>query len=115
MIEECEDLMPDWLFTKPDWFPRFIIIRRQQGSGGSGGDDPDEWQGFVKQIKRHQEHETSKLNDIIIQIINRSTDATKKELYSVKKDMLEMKKDTAQVKVDTAEVKVLKDQINEIK
>jgi hypothetical protein len=42
MIEECEDLMPEWLFTKRNWFPRFIIIRRQQGSG-SGGDNPEEW------------------------------------------------------------------------
>jgi hypothetical protein len=43
MIEECEDLMPEWLFiTKREWFPRFIIVRRQQGSG-TGGDDPEEW------------------------------------------------------------------------
>ena len=42
MIEECEDLMPEWIFTKRNWFPRFIIIRRQQGSS-SGGDNPDEW------------------------------------------------------------------------
>ena len=93
MIEECENLMPEWVFTKRNWFPRFIIIRRQRGSG-TGGDNPDEWQGFVKQMKRHQEHETAKLNDIIIQIINRSTDATRKEVESVKKDIVEMKKDT---------------------
>jgi archaellum component FlaC len=42
MITECEDLMPDWLFTRRNWFPRFIIIRRQQGSG-AGGDNPEEW------------------------------------------------------------------------
>jgi hypothetical protein len=43
MIEECEDLMPEWLFTtKREWFPRFIIVRRQKGSG-TGGDDPEEW------------------------------------------------------------------------
>ena len=42
MIEECEDLMPEWIFTKRNWFPRFIIIRRQQGFS-SGGDNPDEW------------------------------------------------------------------------
>ena len=49
MIEECEDLMPDRLFTNRNWFPRFIIIRRQQGSS-AGGDNPEEWQGFVKQM-----------------------------------------------------------------
>ena len=31
MIEECEAFMPDWLFTikEKDWFPKFIIMRRQ--------------------------------------------------------------------------------------
>ena len=42
MITECEDLMPEWLFKKQNWFPRFIIIRREQGSG-AGGDNSDEW------------------------------------------------------------------------
>jgi hypothetical protein len=54
MIEECEDLMPEWIFTKRNWFPPFIIIRGAQGCG-AGGDNPDEWQGFIKQIKRHIE------------------------------------------------------------
>jgi hypothetical protein len=60
-------------------------------------------------MKRHQEHETAKLNEIFIQIINRSTDAARKEVECVKKDIFEMKKDTQQVKIDTAEVKVLKE------
>jgi len=42
MITECEDLMPEWLFSRKNWFPRFIIIRREQGSG-AGGDNSDEW------------------------------------------------------------------------
>jgi hypothetical protein len=42
MITECEDLMPEWLFTYKNWFPRFIIIRRKQGSG-AGGDNSNEW------------------------------------------------------------------------
>jgi hypothetical protein len=31
MIEECESFMLDWFFniTKEDWFPKFIIIRRE--------------------------------------------------------------------------------------
>jgi hypothetical protein len=42
MITECEDLMPEWLFTYKNWFPRFIIIRRKKGSG-AGGDNSNEW------------------------------------------------------------------------
>ena len=42
MITECEDLMPEWLFKKENWFPRFIIIRREQGSG-AGGENSNEW------------------------------------------------------------------------
>jgi hypothetical protein len=49
MITECEDLMPERLFKKENWFPRFIIITREQGSG-AGGDNSDEWYGFVKQM-----------------------------------------------------------------
>ena len=75
MIEECEDLMAEWLFTHREWFPRFIIVRRQQGSStGAGGDNPDEWQGFVKKIKRQLKQETAMLNDIISQNIKRSSD-----------------------------------------
>jgi hypothetical protein len=40
MITECENLMPEWCFTKKNWFPRFIIIRREQGSG-AGEDNSD--------------------------------------------------------------------------
>ena len=79
MISECEDLMPEWLFTKKNWFPRFIIIRREQGSG-AGAENSDEWYGFVKQMKRHLEHESTKLNEIFIQNINRSIESTKKEI-----------------------------------
>jgi hypothetical protein len=75
MIEECEDLMPEWLFTHRGWFPRFLIVRRQQGfSNGAGGDNPDEWQGFVKQIKRQLKQETAMLNDIFTQNIKQSSD-----------------------------------------
>ena len=49
MITECEELMPEWFFTNKNWFPRFIIIRREQGSG-EGVENSDEWCGFVKQI-----------------------------------------------------------------
>jgi hypothetical protein len=49
MIKECEDLLPEWVFLKKNWFPTFIIIRREQGSS-SGQDQSDEWYGFVKQM-----------------------------------------------------------------
>jgi hypothetical protein len=35
MIAEFESIMPDWLFTREDWFPKFIIIRRMLGSNSS--------------------------------------------------------------------------------
>jgi hypothetical protein len=122
MIKECEDLMPQCFFNKKNWFPRFIIIRREQGSS-AGGENSDEWQGFVKQMKKHVEHETSKLNEIFIQSINRSTESTKKEIKNtqeeVKKVTAEMKTgqvveikinkvtaEVAEVKKDTAEIKV---------
>jgi hemerythrin-like domain-containing protein len=77
--------MPQCLFSKENWFPRFIIIRREQGSS-VGGDSTNEWFGFVTQIKRHLENETTKLKEII----DRSTDNTKKE---VKRDVAEVKKE----------------------
>jgi hypothetical protein len=32
MIAELESIMPDWLFEREDWFPKFIIIRRMLGN-----------------------------------------------------------------------------------
>jgi gluconate kinase len=49
MITDCEDSMPDWYFDNRKLFPRFIIIRREQGSS-LGGDDRNKWLGFVKEI-----------------------------------------------------------------
>ena len=40
MIEECENLMPDKFFAIKTFFPRFIIVRRKQGSG-TGGENSD--------------------------------------------------------------------------
>jgi hypothetical protein len=90
MIEECEDLMPQWLLKlkNRDWFPRFIIIRREKGSTKEG-ENPDEWMGFVKQMKRHLDHKTAKLNENI----NHSTDSTKKELESTKKKLEAIEKE----------------------
>lgn len=106
MISECEDLMPEWVFSNKNWFPRFIVIRREQGST-VGGDNPDEWYGFVKHIQKHLEHETSKLNATFIQNINRSTESTKKEIKTVTRDVAEMKLDTAEMKDQIKEIKSL--------
>jgi hypothetical protein len=76
MILECEDLMPQCLFSKENWFPPpFIIIRREQGTS-EGGDNSNEWYGFVPQMKRHLETEKNKLKEFI----NLSTDKTKMEM-----------------------------------
>ena len=32
MIVEFESVIPDWLFTREEWFPKFIIIRRMLGN-----------------------------------------------------------------------------------
>jgi hemerythrin-like domain-containing protein len=89
--------MPRCLFSKENWFPRFIIIKREQGTS-AGGENTNEWYGFVAQMKRHLETETKKLKEFI----NRSTDKNKKEMKSGQE---EMKKDVAEVKCDVAEVK----------
>ena len=58
MIQECESLLPEWCFDKENWFPKFIIFRRQQDAESADGED-DQWQGFVKQIRRHFEQEVA--------------------------------------------------------
>jgi hypothetical protein len=90
--------MPQCLLAKENWFPRFIIIRSEQGSS-AGGENSNEWYGFVAQMKRHLENETAKLKEII----NRSTDNTRIEIKKnfkeeVKAGQEEMKKDVAEMK-----------------
>ena len=52
MILECEDILPEWVLSNRNYFPRFIIIRREQGSS-EAEDNSDEWNGFVKQMQKH--------------------------------------------------------------
>jgi hypothetical protein len=82
--------MPLSFFEKKNWFPNFIIIRREQGSS-EGGENSNEWFGLVTQMKRHLENETTKLKEII----DRSTDNTKKE---VKRDVAEVKASQEEMK-----------------
>ena len=89
--------MPGSFFEKENWFPKFIIIRREQGSG-EGGENSNEWFGFVAQMRRYLENETTKLKEII----NRSTDNTKKEM---KAGQEELKRDVAEVKTEVSEMK----------
>ena len=90
MIEECEDLMPQQLFAKSNWFPRFIIIRREKGSTKEG-ENSEEWMGFVKQMKRHLDRKSAKIQEYI----NHSTDSTKRELELMKKEQKDAQKDTS--------------------
>jgi hypothetical protein len=90
--------MPQCLFGNKNWFPKFIIIRREQGSS-AGEDNSNEWFGFVTQIKRHLENETTKLKGII----DRSTDNTKKEMKKTVKE--EVKAGQEEVKRDVVEMK----------
>ena len=58
-------------------------------------------------MKRHLEHESSKLNEIFIQNIKRSTESTKKNTQEeIKKVTAEMKAGQEEMKKDTAEMKV---------
>ena len=52
MIEECESLLPKFCYDYPIWFPRYILMRRVVDSESIGGCD-DEWQGFIKQMKKY--------------------------------------------------------------
>ena len=56
MIEECESLLPRFCYDYPTWFPRYILLRRQVDSESIGGED-NEWQGFIKQMKKYFDQE----------------------------------------------------------
>jgi hypothetical protein len=56
MIEECESLLPDRYFSDEKLFPRYILVRRPVTEEDTGEDS--EWQGFVKQMKKHFDKET---------------------------------------------------------
>jgi hemerythrin-like domain-containing protein len=58
-----------------------IIVRREKGST-KGEEASDEWMGFVKQIKRHLDRETTKIYDNI----SNSTDSTTKKLEASEKE-----------------------------
>ena len=54
MIEECESLLPEKFIKNENLFPRFIVFRRPSSDQeGAEDSDQNEWQGFVKQMKRH--------------------------------------------------------------
>jgi hypothetical protein len=114
MIKECEDFLPEWVFAKRNWFPRFIIIRREQGSS-EGGDNSEEWFGFVKQMQKHLEHETNKLNDIFIQNINRSTESTKREIRTGQEEVKKVTTSIAEMKTGQEEVKKVIADVAEVK
>ena len=57
-------------------------------------------------MQKHLEHETTKLNEIFIQNINRSTESTKKEMKNGQEEVKKVTADVAEVKKETAEMKV---------
>ena len=57
MIRECESLLPDLCFDNTSWFPRYILVRRKVDSESIGGED-DQWQGFIKQMKKYFDQES---------------------------------------------------------
>ena len=59
MIAECEGLLPQRIFENKNLFPPFILVRRPVKEDDGGNGDGSEWQGFVKQMKRHFERETA--------------------------------------------------------
>lgn len=97
MIDECEDMMPDWVikYKEKSWFPKFIIIRREKGSTKEG-ENSDEWMGFVKQMKKHLDRKSAKITENI-KISSESTkvelESTKAELLSTKNELISMKKE----------------------
>jgi hypothetical protein len=56
MIKECESLLPAFCFNYLKWFPRYILLRRKVDSESIGGED-DQWQGFIKQMKKYFDQE----------------------------------------------------------
>ena len=62
MIQECENMLPNFLVQryKDKWFPNYLVIRRPQDSENIA-EEENQWQGFVKQIKRHFEKENQSL------------------------------------------------------
>jgi hemerythrin-like domain-containing protein len=83
------------VFDIKNWLPhpRLIIIWREQGSS-AGGEKSDERCGFVKQIKRHLEHENTKVKEML----KRSTFSTKKDIKTGQQEG----KTTAEMKNDTS-------------
>jgi hypothetical protein len=55
MIEECEDMLPYFVFEWESWFPKFFIVRREKSSEIENIHEIGEWQGFVRKVKQYLE------------------------------------------------------------
>ena len=104
MIEECENLLPQRFFTE-DNFPKYILVRRPAEDEDSGD---SEWQGFVKQIKKHFEKETL--------IMKTEFDKQRKSITEVKASITEMKANDSEVKASILQLEnMLKEVLQTIK
>lgn len=61
MIIEREEIMSAAELSNPDFFPRFILVRRPKDLASR----KEEWQGFVKEIKSNQERVLLKVQEDI--------------------------------------------------
>ncbi len=68
MIVERESMMSDDEASNPEFFPKYLILRRPVGSGMNSS---EEWQGFIKDIKQtlkmtQEKNEASMMNQMQI-------------------------------------------------
>ena len=101
MIEECEAMMPRFLMT-PKRFPKWLIIRRGQDSKTFGGEQ-NQWQGFIKQIKKHFEKETSLIkSEFNAQktLINQS----QKDIKYINSTQTEMREEMKEIKIQNQKI-----------
>ena len=84
MIVERESIMSDTERLRNDWFPRFIILRKEVDKKTE-----DEWKGFVKELQVHNERQTSKIQAQLIKTHDEQeirASEFKKQIRSIKNE-----------------------------
>ena len=62
MIVERESMMSYSELNNPEWFPKYIVLRRKVNRNQNSG----EWQGFVKEIKNNFDKSIAKVQAAVI-------------------------------------------------